>query len=293
MWYPHVSSILTSTVVFFWGESVLKAEWRSVHTHEIPKIIIFLSPIGSRRKFCFGALLRAMGCSLIWLTWLIRVSSKVCLRHVAPTHYEDQTLAAGEHLDLGFSQWRLVAWTFMYVQSEYIWSLQVCFITVSHFVSIFLSFAFLVSDNKSYTCWFQGCHKRTTLMSYVFYAFYAYYVLYEFYAWWIGILAPKILPSCPWSRASDVEYKFTCHRVPSKTNATAPPFQPPFLGYPISAYGPLHITFPSTCLDYTIYLCCLVLVGMQLGYWVALTQWSWMDYRQVFLALSFTMIMIS
>ncbi len=40
-----------------------------------------------------GMALRAMGCSF--------------LRHVALTRYGDQTLAAGEHLAPGFSQWRL------------------------------------------------------------------------------------------------------------------------------------------------------------------------------------------
>jgi hypothetical protein len=47
-----------------------------------------------------GMALRAMGCSLMGV-------SKVFLRHVAPTRYGDQTLAAGEHLAPGFSQWRL------------------------------------------------------------------------------------------------------------------------------------------------------------------------------------------
>jgi hypothetical protein len=47
-----------------------------------------------------GMALRAMGCSLM------RVS-KVFLLHVAPTRYGGQTLAAGEHLAPGFSQWRL------------------------------------------------------------------------------------------------------------------------------------------------------------------------------------------
>jgi hypothetical protein len=47
-----------------------------------------------------GMALREMGCSLMGV-------SKVFLWHVAPTRYGDQTLAAGKHLALGFSQWRL------------------------------------------------------------------------------------------------------------------------------------------------------------------------------------------
>jgi hypothetical protein len=47
-----------------------------------------------------GMALRAMGCSLMGV-------SKLFLRHVAPTHYGDQPLAAGERLAPGFSQWRL------------------------------------------------------------------------------------------------------------------------------------------------------------------------------------------
>ncbi len=47
-----------------------------------------------------GMALRAMGCLLMGV-------SKVFLQHVAPIRYGDQTFAAGQHLALGFSQWRL------------------------------------------------------------------------------------------------------------------------------------------------------------------------------------------
>jgi hypothetical protein len=50
--------------------------------------------------FCSLFFFFAMGCSLMGV-------GKVFLRHVAPTRYGDQTLAAGEHLAPGFSQWRL------------------------------------------------------------------------------------------------------------------------------------------------------------------------------------------
>ncbi len=81
-----------------------------------------------------GMALRAMGCSLMGVC-------KVFLRHVAPTRYGDQTLAAGEHLAPGFSQWRLALAAVlreplcMYVQSEYTWSL---WVTVTVTVTVYL-----------------------------------------------------------------------------------------------------------------------------------------------------------
>jgi hypothetical protein len=46
-----------------------------------------------------GMASRALGCSSMGV-------SKVFLRHIAPTRYQDQTLSAGEHLDAGLTQWR-------------------------------------------------------------------------------------------------------------------------------------------------------------------------------------------
>jgi hypothetical protein len=47
-----------------------------------------------------GMALRALGCSSMGV-------SKVFLRHVAPTRYQDQTMSAGEHFGAGLTQWRL------------------------------------------------------------------------------------------------------------------------------------------------------------------------------------------
>jgi hypothetical protein len=70
--------------------------------------------------------LRAMGCSLMGV-------SKVFLRHVAPTRYGDQTLAAGEHVAPGFSRaccvnlyvctYKVINYQNVKIQSEYTWSL--------------------------------------------------------------------------------------------------------------------------------------------------------------------------
>ena len=46
-----------------------------------------------------GMALRALGCSSLGV-------SKVFLRHIAPTRYQDQTISAGEHLGAGLTQWR-------------------------------------------------------------------------------------------------------------------------------------------------------------------------------------------
>ncbi len=75
-------------------------------------------------------------------------------RHVAPTRYGDQTLSAGEHLAAGFSQWRvaLAAWTFIYVcYIVIILGVWEFFLSLYHFVSIFLSFLFWFLINVSLT----------------------------------------------------------------------------------------------------------------------------------------------
>jgi hypothetical protein len=91
-----------------------------------------------------GMALCAMGCSLMGV-------SKVFLLHVAPTRYGDQTFAAGKHLALGFSQWHLaLAVFYLYIcmyNVSILWVFPLWyFYHCINFVSIFLSFLFLLSN---------------------------------------------------------------------------------------------------------------------------------------------------
>jgi hypothetical protein len=82
------------------AETVLVHERPFTHIEHLFRLFFAQSRARIRAAVARGMALSVMGCLLMGV-------SKVFLWHLAPTRYGEQTLAAGEHLAPGFSQWHL------------------------------------------------------------------------------------------------------------------------------------------------------------------------------------------